>query len=95
MRGPFFVIAAILFFAVAVRPLGLVFTSFFTILISAAASDEVRWSESMIWSAALTLFCVAAVPEGARLAAAIVARMAGVISILPLFSECERRSFSS
>jgi putative tricarboxylic transport membrane protein len=63
VRGPFFVIAAILFFAVAVRPLGLVITSFLTILISAAASDEVRWKESIIWSAALTLFCALLFPK--------------------------------
>ena len=63
VRGPFFVIAAILFFAVAVRPLGLVPTSFFTILISAAGSDEVRWKESIIWSAALTIFCSLLFPK--------------------------------
>jgi putative tricarboxylic transport membrane protein len=57
VRGPLFVIAAILFFAAAIRPLGLVFTSFITIMIAAAASDEVRWKESTIWAAALTLFC--------------------------------------
>ena len=63
VRGPFFVIAAILFFAAAIRPLGLVFTSFITILIAAAASDEVRWIESVIWSAALTLFCSLLFPK--------------------------------
>ena len=57
VRGPFFVIAAILFFAAGVRPLGLVFTSFITIMIAAAASNEVRWRESVIWAAALTVFC--------------------------------------
>jgi len=67
VRGPFFVIAAIVFFAVAIRPLGLVFTSFLTILISAAASDEVRWIESIIWSAALTLFCSLLFPKALNL----------------------------
>src|SRR4051812_16859003 len=62
-RGPFWVIVSILFFAAAVRPLGLVFTSFFTILIAAAGSDEVRWKESIIWSAALTLFCALLFPK--------------------------------
>jgi putative tricarboxylic transport membrane protein len=57
VRGPFFVIAAVLFFAASIRPLGLVITSFTTIMIAAAASDEVRWKESIIWAAALTLFC--------------------------------------
>jgi putative tricarboxylic transport membrane protein len=57
VRGPFFVIAAVLFFAASIRPLGLVITSFTTIMIAASASSEVRWRESVIWAAALTLFC--------------------------------------
>ena len=67
VRGPFFVTASIVFFAVSIRPLGLVFTSFLTILISAAASDEVRWIESVIWSAVLTLFCSLLFPKGLNL----------------------------
>jgi putative tricarboxylic transport membrane protein len=67
VRGPLFVIASLVFFAVSIRPLGLVFTSFFTILISAAASDEVRWVESIIWSAVLTLFCSLLFPYGLNL----------------------------
>ena len=63
IRGPLFVISAILFFAFSIRPLGLVFTSFIAILIAAAASDEVRWRESIIWSAALTLFCSLLFPK--------------------------------
>ncbi len=76
VRGPLFVIAAILFFAAAIRPLGLVFTSFVTIMIAAAASEEVRWKESIIWAAALTAILFAAVQTGARPAAAILAGMA-------------------
>ena len=71
VRGPFFVIASIFFFAAGVRPLGLVFTSFFTILISAAGSDEVRWKESIIWSAALTLFCALLFPKALGLPLAL------------------------
>lgn len=63
VRGPLLVVAAILFFAVAIRPLGLVFTSFITIMIAAAASNEVRWIESIIWAAALTLFCSLLFPK--------------------------------
>jgi putative tricarboxylic transport membrane protein len=66
-RGPFFVTAAILFFAVCIRPLGLVGTSFVTILIAAAASNEVRWVESGIWAAALTLFCSLLFPKALNL----------------------------
>jgi putative tricarboxylic transport membrane protein len=71
VRGPLVVTASILFFAVAVRPLGLVFTSFFTILIAAAGSDEVRWKESIIWSAALTLFCSLLFPKALGLPLAL------------------------
>jgi putative tricarboxylic transport membrane protein len=63
VRGPLIVTASILFFAVAVRPLGLVITSFLTILIAAAGSEEVRWKESIIWSAGLTLFCALLFPK--------------------------------
>ena len=63
VRGPLVVTASIIFFAVAVRPLGLVFTSFFTILIAAAGTEEVRWKESIIWTAALTLFCALLFPK--------------------------------
>jgi hypothetical protein len=42
-----------------VRPLGLVIASFCTLMIAAAASKEIRWVESIIWSALLTAGCVA------------------------------------
>ncbi len=71
VRGPLWVIAAILFFAFAVRSLGLVFTSFFTIMIAAAASEEVRWKESIIWAAALTLFCCLLFPKALGLPLAL------------------------
>lgn len=67
VRGPLIVTASILFFAVAIRPLGLVFTSFLTVLISAAASDEVRWIETVIWSAFLSLFCSLLFPKALNL----------------------------
>jgi putative tricarboxylic transport membrane protein len=57
IRGPLFVISAILFFAAAVRPLGLIIASFMSILICAAAAADVRWRESIIWAAILTVFC--------------------------------------
>jgi putative tricarboxylic transport membrane protein len=67
IRGPILVTAAILFFAVSIRPMGLVFTSFVTIMIAAAASDEVRWRESVIWAAFLTLFCSLLFPKALNL----------------------------
>jgi putative tricarboxylic transport membrane protein len=57
IRGPLFVISAILFFAGAVRPLGLIIASFVSILICAAAAEDVRWRESVIWAVILTVFC--------------------------------------
>jgi putative tricarboxylic transport membrane protein len=57
IRGPLLVTASILFFAVAIRPLGLIITSFICIMISAAASPEVKWGQSIVWAAILTVFC--------------------------------------
>jgi hypothetical protein len=56
-RGPLYVIAGTLIFAGTIRPLGLVLASFISLLVSAAATVEVRWRETIIWAAALTLFC--------------------------------------
>ena len=57
IRGPVLVTASILFFAAAIRPFGLIITSFICIMISAAASPEVKWGQSLIWAAILTVFC--------------------------------------
>ncbi len=56
-RGPLYVIAATLIFAGTIRPLGLVFASFISLVVSAVATLEVRWRETIVWAAALTLFC--------------------------------------
>ncbi len=57
IRGPLFVISATLFFAATVRPLGLIIASFFSVLLCAAAAEDVRWRESVIWALILTTFC--------------------------------------
>jgi putative tricarboxylic transport membrane protein len=57
VRGPFFVTLGIVFFALTVRPLGLVIASYVTMVLSAYASDEVRWFETLIWAAVMTAFC--------------------------------------
>ena len=62
VRGPFFICAALLTFAATIRPLGLVISSFVTMLVSAAATPDVRWGESVLVSAALTLFCAILFP---------------------------------
>jgi len=56
-RGPLYVVAATLIFAGTIRPLGLVFASFVSLVVSAAATVEVRWRETVFWAAALTIFC--------------------------------------
>ncbi len=58
VRAPVLFIASVIFFGATVRPLGLVISAFFTLMIASAATREVRWVEATIWSAALTVFCV-------------------------------------
>ena len=66
-RGPLFITAATIVFAVTVRPLGLVISSFISLMISAYATDEIRWIETIIWAAVLTLFCALLFPYGLNL----------------------------
>jgi len=56
-RGPIFLVLSVLVFAETIRPMGLVVSTFLTIVIAAAATPEVRWRETVIWAAALTAFC--------------------------------------
>jgi putative tricarboxylic transport membrane protein len=56
-RGPFFITLATIVFAFSIRSFGLVITSFVSIMISASGTTEVRWVETIIWGAVLTLFC--------------------------------------
>ena len=72
VRGPAFVTLSILAFAFLIRgftfqfgetlvrvpAFGLIIASFVTFVISAVASKETRWIESLIMAAALTAFCV-------------------------------------
>jgi hypothetical protein len=67
VRGPLFVVAAILFFAGSIRSVGLVITSFVTIIIAAAATKDVRWIETIIWAAILTAFCAFLFPYALNL----------------------------
>jgi hypothetical protein len=66
-RGLLFICGAILFFAASIRPLGLVITSYITIMVAAAATEEVRWLETAIWAAVLTTFCAVLFPYGLNL----------------------------
>jgi putative tricarboxylic transport membrane protein len=67
VRGPLFITVSVLVFAVAIRPLGLVIASYFSIVAAAAATNEVRWIETLIWGAVLTAFCVLLFPIGLNL----------------------------
>jgi putative tricarboxylic transport membrane protein len=67
IRGVFFIIGAILCFAATIRPLGLVIASFSTMIICAAAADDVKWRESLIVAAVITAFCSVLFPYGLNL----------------------------
>lgn len=56
-RGPLFVMAGVVFFAFAIRPLGLIVSGLATFLISALGSDESRWLEAVIVGVCLTIGC--------------------------------------
>jgi putative tricarboxylic transport membrane protein len=58
LRGPLWVLCAIIVFAMIIRPVGLIFASFLTWMISICGSTEMRWIESLIAAAAMTVFCV-------------------------------------
>lgn len=58
LRGPLWVLFAIIMFAWMIRPVGLVAASFLTWMISICGSTEMRWIESLIAAAAMTVFCV-------------------------------------
>src|SRR5713101_5164289 len=58
IRGPSLVIIAILGFAAMIRPLGLVPATFLAFMISILGSTEMRWIESLIAAAVMTLFCI-------------------------------------
>jgi putative tricarboxylic transport membrane protein len=64
LRGVVFIIGSILSFAAAIRPLGLVIASFACMVICAAASDGVKWRETVIVAAVVTACCAVLFPYG-------------------------------
>jgi putative tricarboxylic transport membrane protein len=58
VRGPALVIVAIFLFAALIRPFGLVVATFLAFIVSIMGSTEMRWIESVIAAAVMTLFCV-------------------------------------
>jgi putative tricarboxylic transport membrane protein len=67
LRGVIFIIGAILAFAASIRPLGLVVASFSTMIICAAASEDVKWRETVVIAALVTAFCSILFPYGLNL----------------------------
>lgn len=61
-RGPLFVSAAIVFFALSIRPLGLVVSAFAAFMIAAMGSHETKLVEAVIVGACLTLGCALLFP---------------------------------
>lgn len=66
-RGPLFITASVFVFSSTVRPLGLVISSFATIMVCAAAAEDVRWRETILVAIALTIFCSLLFPYGLNL----------------------------
>ena len=58
IRGPLFVLGALVLFGVTVRPLGLAIAGPLAIAAAAFASSEVRWRETLVFGIAMTAFCI-------------------------------------
>jgi putative tricarboxylic transport membrane protein len=58
VRGPLFVLGALVLFGLAVRPLGLVVAGPLAIAGAAFASSEVRWRETLVFGGLMTVFCI-------------------------------------
>jgi putative tricarboxylic transport membrane protein len=66
-RGVIFIIGSILAFAASIRPLGLVIASFATMIVCAAAAEDVKWRESIVVAVVITAFCSVLFPYGLNL----------------------------
>jgi putative tricarboxylic transport membrane protein len=68
LRGPAYVVVGILLFAGMIRgmhvgfikipPIGLVMSTFTAFMVSIMGSSEMRWVESLLTAAGMTIFCV-------------------------------------
>lgn len=67
IRGVILITGSILVFAATIRPLGLVIASFCTMMTCAAAAEDIKWRESILWAAVLTAFCSVLFPYGLNL----------------------------
>jgi putative tricarboxylic transport membrane protein len=67
LRGTFTIVLSVFSFAIFIRPLGLVISSFLSILICAGAAPDIRWRETIVWGVVLTAFCSILFPYGLNL----------------------------
>jgi putative tricarboxylic transport membrane protein len=67
VRGVLFITCSILIFAATIRPLGLVIASFSCIVLCAAAAEDIKWRETIVWAAVLTTFVSVLFPWGLNL----------------------------
>ena len=58
IRGPLFILGALVVFGLTVRPLGLIVAGPLAIMFSALASDEMRWKETILFGVLMTAFCI-------------------------------------
>ena len=58
LRGPFFILGAILTFAVTVRPLGLIVAGPLVVAISGFAAPDTRWGELLLFAVGMTALCI-------------------------------------
>ena len=58
IRGPALVVFAIFLFAALIRPFGLIVATYAAFMFSIMGSSEMKWIESLIAAAAMTLGCV-------------------------------------
>jgi putative tricarboxylic transport membrane protein len=66
-RSIIFITGSVLVFAATIRPLGLVIASFATMMVCAAAAEDVKWPQSIAVAAVLTAFCSVLFPYGLNL----------------------------
>ncbi len=59
LRGPLFILGAAVLFGLAVRPLGLAVAAPVAIVVGAFASSETKIGETVVFSAVITVFCLA------------------------------------
>ncbi len=56
-RGPVFILAAVVFFGLSIRTLGLAVTGVITVLLSGLAVEDFKIGEGLIFAVTITAFC--------------------------------------